>query len=372
MLNTLVILTQIIVTSGILYLAYRLLFDGKADYRFCRLYLVSLPIVSALVPLFDIPLTPAEVIWISSEAELPAQEALWNNEELWRTLTFIIYLVVCGVILALGVRQLHHIGRIRRSALRAYHKQYRLYRTHRQIVPFSLWRSIYISCTTKSESEKMILTHEESHIRRGHTFERPISEIWKVLLWWSPFTWLAALKLVEVQEEEADHDVLQAGFKPKEYLSSIFDLMFGFQPSIANHYSKKFTKRRFKAIAERKARNQMRSRRWLLVPIMALLMGLFSFTTPPTEYRILDQPTNETMSASCLLCEEGLKHESPCKEGTVNKLAGETGTSKQFKLPTFEQEVPPSGSAQKQGCRFLWLLKQFWMAFKAGHPLRAL
>lgn len=360
MVQLLIILAQIVTTGGVLYLAYRLLFDGKADYRFCRLYLVCLPVVSLLLPLLDIPIYPAEEVWIASEAELPLAQELLGNDLLWRIITYAIYVAGSCVILAFGIRQLFIIGRIRHSAKRHTHKEYTLYRTPLRILPFALFRSIYISRKSNLNLEPMILTHEESHIRRGHTFERPISEIWKVLLWWSPFTWLAALKLVEVQEEEADHDVLQAGFKPKEYMRSIFIQMFGFEPSVANSYTAKFTKRRFKAIAAGKERSRMWVKKGLLIPLVALLMTLFSFSSLPTEYHILaneDLDQSEELIATlqeniCLGC-EFFSPEHTC-------------------YPNEErEEAEPTLPTQSAPCRALTLLRyvgalmcQFWQMIR--------
>ncbi|MDO4758709.1 MAG: M56 family metallopeptidase [Rikenellaceae bacterium] len=289
--TTIITLAEIIATSSVLYLAYRWLFDGKADYRFCRLYLVMLPYVSLLLPLLEIPIYPAEVVWIQSESEhaIPAADAFeWLTPH---TILLTIYLVGAIAILSAGILQLRLIDRIRRAAIRIRHEHYTLYRSRIAIRPFSFLRSIFIHHATDPEMEPMILTHEASHIRRGHTLERPFSEFSKVLMWWNPITWLTAIKLIEVEEEEADRDVLQAGFKLKFYMQSIFKIIFGFNPSIANQYPQKQIKKRFLALSRQYQRTKKLWQKALLVPIVALLMGIFSFTQRPTEYRLFEAST---------------------------------------------------------------------------------
>ena len=53
---------KIVVCSGVLWGAYELLLDRRAPLRWCRRYLLLLPVFAGLIPLLRIPLLPAPAI----------------------------------------------------------------------------------------------------------------------------------------------------------------------------------------------------------------------------------------------------------------------------------------------------------------------
>ena len=56
-----------------------------------------------------------------------------------------------------------------------------------------------------------MVCHEASHVRHRHSAERIALELVRSLFWFNPFVWIAGRWLSEVQEWEADRDVLDAG-----------------------------------------------------------------------------------------------------------------------------------------------------------------
>ena len=126
----------------------------------------------------------------------------------------------------------------------------------------------------------------------------------KAALWWNPFVWIAARRLTEAEEFEADSDVLTSGYDRAEYMQTIFKQLFGYSPEIANGLRNSLTKKRFKMMT-----TQTKSRHSLLrlAGILPALIGLlcaFSFTTraavivaPATGTGIETAPGQETQNA---------------------------------------------------------------------------
>ena len=149
-----------------------------------------------------------------------------------------------------------------------------------------------------------ILAHESSHIAHRHSLERIVMETMKAALWWNPFVWIAARRLTEAEEFEADSDVLTSGYDRAEYMQTIFKQLFGYSPEIANGLRNSLTKKRFKMMT-----TQTKSRHSLLrlAGILPALIGLlcaFSFTTraavivaPATGTGIETAPGQETQNA---------------------------------------------------------------------------
>ena len=65
-----------------------------------------------------------------------------------------------------------------------------------------------------------------SHIAHRHSVERLAMESMKALLWWNPFVWIAARRLTEAEEFEADSDVLKEGYDKELYMHVIFRQLF--------------------------------------------------------------------------------------------------------------------------------------------------
>lgn len=91
-----------------------------------------------------------------------------------------------------------------------------------------------------------ILAHESSHIAHRHSLERIVMETMKAALWWNPFVWIAARRLTEAEEFEADSDVLTSGYDRAEYMQTIFKQLFGYSPEIANGLRNSLTKNALK------------------------------------------------------------------------------------------------------------------------------
>ena len=70
---------------------------------------------------------------------------------------------------------------------------------------------IVISQTDLDENGTDILTHEEAHIRNGHSWDLLLVELCVWLQWFNPAAWLLKQELQNVHEYEADEAVLRQG-----------------------------------------------------------------------------------------------------------------------------------------------------------------
>lgn len=175
--------------------------------------------------------------------------------------------------------QIFRIRRLRRGAEVTRTGKYRIVRTRQEIASFSFFRTIYIWAATPAAEMGAILAHESSHIAHRHSLERIVMETMKAALWWNPFVWIAARRLTEAEEFEADSDVLTSGYDRAEYMQTIFKQLFGYSPEIANGLRNSLTKKRFKMMT-----TQTKGRHSLLrlagtLPALIGLLCAFSFTT---------------------------------------------------------------------------------------------
>ena len=105
--------------------------------------------------------------------------------------------------------------------------------------------TIFMGFNYEAEERLQILTHEASHIRHRHSFERISLSILRSIFWFNPFFWMAEKDLEEVQEWEADKDVLNEGYELDTYRTTIFKQLFGYNPDISCGLNHSLTKQRF-------------------------------------------------------------------------------------------------------------------------------
>ena len=303
---------EVLACSGVLLAAYTILLDRRVKFRWCRLYLLASTAAAALIPLLRIPVWPGQVIVATPTVTAP-DLADWTAEVLPDAeahaitpghLCLGLYLAGATLILGIMLWQIFRIRRLRRGAEVTRTGKYRIVRTQQEIASFSFFRTIYIWAATPAAEMGAILAHESSHIAHRHSLERIVMETMKAALWWNPFVWIAARRLTEAEEFEADSDVLTSGYDRAEYMQTIFKQLFGYSPEIANGLRNSLTKKRFKMMT-----TQTKSRHSLLrlAGILPALIGLlcaFSFTTraavivaPATGTGIETAPGLETQNA---------------------------------------------------------------------------
>ena len=303
---------EVLACSGVLLAAYTILLDRRVKFRWCRLYLLASTAAAALIPLLRIPVWPGQVIVATPTVTAP-DLADWTAEVLPDAeahaitpghLCLGLYLAGATLILGIMLWQIFRIRRLRRGAEVTRTGKYRIVRTQQEIASFSFFRTIYIWAATPAAEMGAILAHESSHIAYRHSLERIVMETMKAALWWNPFVWIAARRLTEAEEFEADSDVLTSGYDRAEYMQTIFKQLFGYSPEIANGLRNSLTKKRFKMMT-----TQTKSRHSLLrlAGILPALIGLlcaFSFTTraavivaPATGTGIETAPGQETQNA---------------------------------------------------------------------------
>ncbi|MFR1677910.1 TonB family protein [Alistipes sp.] len=278
---------EVLACSGVLLAAYTILLDRRVKFRWCRLYLLASTAAAALIPLLRIPVWPGQVIVATPTVTAP-DLADWTAEVLPDAeahaitpghLCLGLYLAGATLILGIMLWQIFRIRRLRRGAEVTRTGKYRIVRTQQEIASFSFFRTIYIWAATPAAEMGAILAHESSHIAHRHSLERIVMETMKAALWWNPFVWIAARRLTEAEEFEADSDVLTSGYDRAEYMQTIFKQLFGYSPEIANGLRNSLTKKRFKMMT-----TQTKGRHSLLrlagtLPALIGLLCAFSFTT---------------------------------------------------------------------------------------------
>lgn len=315
MKSPLLYLLEVLFCSGLLLGLYRLLLVRRIPYWACRRYLVAAMVAAAVIPALNIPLYPADTVFYPlplieapAEAVLPARDAATagpaadadvgtlaaeasvvpglasaDRATAWRGGVAALYGAVVLLSLGLlGVRMLR-IRRLRRRAHLTPGDGYTLAEHPAIASPFSFLRTVFMSPACTGLRREMILCHERSHVRHAHTAERIVLEVVRCLYWINPFVWIAGRWLEEVQEWEADADVLKAGYDLTAYRIVIFRQLFGYNPDMTCGLNHSFTKNRFLMMTRFEMHRHALWRLGAAIPVVAGMMMLCSFTVRTAE-----------------------------------------------------------------------------------------
>lgn len=291
---------EVLACSGVLLTAYAILLERRVRFGWCRAYLLLSTLLAAVIPLLRIPVWPGEVIEAVPTVAMPTE---WSAEVVEtpaaaltpQAVCLAVYLVGVGLIAGVMVWQAMRIRRLRRGAEITRTDRFTLVRTPQRIASFSFFRSIYVWRETPVHEMKAIVAHEASHIAHRHSVERIAMECMKAALWWNPFVWIAARRLTEAEEFEADSDVLASGYDIEDYMKTIFRQLFGYSPEIANGLRDSLTKKRFKMMTTKTRGRYALLRLAGTLPALIGLLCAFSFTTRAAEIRIpetIEAPTD--------------------------------------------------------------------------------
>ena len=249
--------------SGLFVALYKLLIKGRVAHHQARVYLVGAMFLSVIIPMLELPLYPAHTVYfelpiINSDVQnlpsstvvgdaAPAVQSAAQTD--WRRIlsivTWGIYILVFALNIARFVYRLWVIRRLRLCAQLTVYEVYTLAVSERISEPFSFWRTIYMNRHFVGREREQIIIHELSHIRHHHTAERLSVELLRCVFWFNPFVWLVGNYLVEVQEWEADSDVLSRGYDVYQYRQLIFRQLFGYNTDITCGLNSQLTKNRF-------------------------------------------------------------------------------------------------------------------------------
>ena len=280
-----------LVCSGVLYALYIALLDRRIPFRWCRIYLLAAAVVGPVLPLLRIPVWPGPVLTAGRAVtvgplEGAVAEVIDDAAAGWPSVVAGIYLTGALLVLLPLLRQLWLLHRIARGAEITRTEEYRIVRTQQPVGACSLFRTIYLHSDLPAAELPLILLHERSHIRHRHSAERLAMELLKVVQWWNPFVWLLAGRLREVEEFEADDDVLRSGCDAQQYMQLMLKQLFGYSPDITNGLRNSLTKKRFLMMTTNRSHRHALWRMAGAAPALIGLLCAFSFTTRAAVYEV--------------------------------------------------------------------------------------
>ena len=284
------------ITLALLYSCFFLFLSKETFHRFNRIMLVGIMIVSLVMPLFHFTTTHPTALneevylvqtYIEEDTTPIIVTAQHTQSFTWMQALTWLYLAGVAIMLILTLVQAFSLIRFMRGGVRHTDSQGNTVILHNSDVPpFSIFRYIVMSVKDYETSRPYILTHEQEHIRLGHTYDLLLLQCVKTLQWFNPFIWFLSRDLKAVHEYEADQAVINQGIDAKSYQQLLVIKVVGdrLQP-FTNNLNHGSLKKRIVMMYQKPSNRWLMLKALCAIPVAALTINTFAtpIETDPVE-----------------------------------------------------------------------------------------
>lgn len=286
------------ITLALLYSCFFFLLSKETFHRFNRFMLVGIMTASLIIPLLHFPTSHPTII---NEEFQYIQHAFEDEEVLeiasltttaaritWMRVITWIYQTGVVVMLLLTLVQAISLVRLIYGGLRHTDNRGNIVVLHKgEIPPFSFLRFVVMSVKDYATHRHYILTHEQEHIRLGHTCDLLLLELVKTLQWFNPFIWFLGRDLKAVHEYEADQAVINQGIDAKTYQQLLVMKVVGnrLQP-FTNNLNHGSLKKRILMMYQKPSNRWLMLKALCAIPVVALALN--TFATPTNTHSVED------------------------------------------------------------------------------------
>lgn len=292
------------VTATLFYGVYKLLFSKTTFYASNRIALMLILVSILTVPLFRYDFLPkneektAQVLELESKettfvvdniAGFPITENQVENmpdepqtqpvEIPWMKILSILYFMGVTFFLvryAIGLVRLREIIRNAKTKYRQADGSV-ICIADKEIAPFSWFKYIVLSEQDYTDENKVIIKHEQAHVRLRHSVDRLFYDLMLCLFWFNPFSWLLRRELQSVHEFQADEAVITQGVDAKKYQLLLIRKSVGETKfAMANSFLQRDLQKRISMMMKNKTKSTMKWGYVLLFPLLALTMLVLS------------------------------------------------------------------------------------------------
>lgn len=280
---------------GILYVPYTLLLRKEDFFRFNRLTLLGILVLSLGLPLCNIPALSADnqpvvhaaqlqmieigipIMQMADETDGPSH----TSSPTWFQVASLIFLLGMMTVLCLRLIQMGKMGsEIRKGSLwHSVEDGVDIHCHAGAVAPHSWLHHIVISLEDYEKNGHEIILHEKGHIHNLHSFDILLLTLVEMLQWWNPLVYMLGMSLRDVHEYEADDYVLHQGVSLRDYQNLLIRKAVGASSyTFANNFNHSLTKKRITMMCKKKSNPWMRSKALYAVPMVAI--ALSAFATP--------------------------------------------------------------------------------------------
>lgn len=293
------------------YLFYRLLFSKETFHRFNRIALVTLMLLSFMLPFIHFGISSQangtmdmeELVVIGysatgiAEADTQTQVPLSMQIIAWAMILYLVgvaVMAVRSVFIYISLARVLHQGRVEENSKYGLPANIRLIVHDKAMSPFSWMNYIVVSEKDLEEASRSILAHEMGHVSNRHTLDLIFTEVCLIFQWFNPAMWLMRQELQAIHEYEADEAVLDYGVNAKQYQLLIIKKAAGSRlQSITNSLHQSSIKKRITMMLKQKSNPWAKAKYLFSLPLAVFCVSCLS---SPEASEITDQVSEGKVS----------------------------------------------------------------------------
>lgn len=277
------------ITLALLYSVFFLFLSKETFHRFNRVMMIGMMVAAFIVPMLRITtehptlinqevqqienmMTDGIVVIYEDEATEAQPQITWVQVMKW------VYLAGVAVMLIITIIQVINLIRLMRGGVRHKDEQGNtVILIDGDIPPFSIFRYIVMSVKDYESGRLYILTHEQEHIRLGHSYDLLLLQVLKIIQWFNPFVWFISRDLKTIHEYEADQAVINQGIDAKQYQLFLVKKVVGnrLQP-FTNNLNHGSLKKRIAMMYQKKSNRWLMLKSLCAIPVVALTISAFA------------------------------------------------------------------------------------------------
>lgn len=331
---------QVSLIFGGFYLLYKWLFSRFTFHNFNRgllLFIVPLsfllPFSNVLFPQFTEFALKIPLIENFTEFESFSEKIVVSAETTINYSNWIFSAYAIGVFLFLSrfIRTTYQLIQLKKHSEKVQSNNTTFYKTDVSEI-FSYFQWIFIPKSSSSIDE-LIITHEKAHIKKLHSIDVVLAEIFIAICWFHPLAYSYRKSLKSIHEFQADAFVLQQKVKKSTYLEL---LLVSLEPKntnpVYNYFSHPTLKKRIEMMTKSPSKSSSKLMYLLLIPVIALMFMAFrnpEATFIPKEIMPIAITTNGTPSLF------------PVQNGTLKSISSKFGVTR--KHPKLKNKTPHGG-----------------------------
>lgn len=353
---------KVAVCLALFYLFHKLLMSRDTFHTFNRFAILSMMLLSLVLPLVHLSLDSETGINRGTVAleGLVAQTVVadgGNGVGEGLTLTQVLLAAyVLGVVLFVG-KALLSVGSLLRLIRRArcveVRNGIRIYTMQGDISPFSWFRYIIMSEKDWQENRREIVLHEMAHIRRCHSMDVAVCNMMIVFQWYNPAAWLLKRELQTLHEYEADEAVLSAGVDATHYQMLLIRKAVGERLfSMANNLNHNSLKKRITMMKIKRTNPVQKAKIAFVLPLAAMTVAAFASQkvenlSEKVEQEseafssVSDNPVVRAVDETARVAAVKVQEEKALEEATSLSMASDTAETKSGKeFPCIPETFP--------------------------------
>lgn len=290
---------------ALLYTCIIPLLEKETFHRLNRILILGCLIMSFAIPLVHFTGgTNPTVDMVRQAVQLPevlingnaSEQSVWS----WADIMTCIYIIGVVAIFTMTVVQTVRLTRqLRQCEHITDNRGNTIVLTDCATSPFCLFHYIVMSRDDYANNRSYILTHEQEHIRLGHSIDLVVLQAATIIQWFNPFVWLIGKNLKAIHEFEVDEAVLNKGIDATQYQKFLVIKAVGnrLQP-FANNLNKESLKRRIIMMNQKKSNRWMMLKALFIIPVATLAVSVFANTSDMSNMANAVSTTANTLSTT--------------------------------------------------------------------------